>query len=167
MLPGGIGSALLRRDPFLASLLPCQSLSTASRCKSCGPLSGCCMDLSGGVRTRLGVGGTPLAMLSNFGPGVLANFGPPPVLEPTVIPIGLGGLLWTGKPKWNCSSNSVGSMNLGSGRSRAWRQSSASIGGLSGGRSQGRCHRRSITRNEASRSWGRWPGATHEIGAAN
>jgi len=26
----------------------------------------------------------PMAMLSNFGPGVLANFGPPPVPQPTV-----------------------------------------------------------------------------------
>jgi putative transposase len=58
-----------------------------------------------------------LALLSNSGPGVLANFGPPPVLQPTVPAIGSGGLLWTGKPKWICSSSSVGSMSLGSARS--------------------------------------------------
>ena len=82
----------------------------------------------------------------NFGPGVLANFGPPPVLEPTVSPIGSGGLSWTGKPKWNCSSSSVGSTSLGSARSPAWRQSSVFIGASCAGRSRARCRRRSITR---------------------
>jgi hypothetical protein len=85
-----------------------------------------------------------LAMLSNFSPGVLANFGPPPVLEPTVSPIGSGGLLWTGKPNWNCSSSSVVSMSLGSARSRASPRSSAFIGGWYAGRSLARCRRRSI-----------------------
>ena len=59
-----------------------------------------------------------LALLSNFGPGVLANFGPPPVPQPRVTPIGSGGLLWTGTPKWICSSSSVGSTSLVSARSR-------------------------------------------------
>jgi Transposase, Mutator family len=95
----------------------------------------------------------PLAMLSNFGPGVLANFGPPPVLQPTVSPIGSGDLLWTGKPKWICSSNSVGSMSLGSARSPVWRQSSAFIGVWYARRLPVRCRRRTTTRIEPNPSW--------------
>src|SRR6202049_4744506 len=96
-----------------------------------------------------------VAMLSDFGPGVLNNFGSPPVLEPTVIPIGSGCVLWIGKPKWNCSSNSVGSTNLGSARSPAWRQSAAFIGALCAGRSRVPCRQRSITRSGPSQSWAR------------
>jgi hypothetical protein len=97
-----------------------------------------------------------MAMLSNFGPGVLANLGPPPVLEPTVSPIGSGGLSWAGKPKWNCSSSSVGSTSLGLARSRAWPRSLVFIGASCGGRLAARCRRCSITHSEPSRSWGRW-----------
>ena len=100
-------------------------------------------------------GAESLALLPNFGPGVLANFGPPPVLQRTVPATGSGGLLWTGKPKWICSSSSVGSMSLVSARSRVWRRSSASIGGLSAGRSPVRCHRRTTTPAGASPSWAR------------
>src|SRR2546421_1672333 len=41
----------------------------------------------------------PVALLLNSGPGVLANFGPPPVPQPTVTLMDQGGLVWTGKPK--------------------------------------------------------------------
>src|SRR3954471_24839281 len=50
----------------------------------------------------------PLALLSNFGPAVLANFGPPPASQPRVAPIGSGDLAWTGEPKWICSNSFVG-----------------------------------------------------------
>jgi transposase len=98
-----------------------------------------------------------LALLSNFGPGVLANFGPPPVPQPRVTPIGSGGLLWTGEPKWNCSSSSVASMSLVLARSRAWPRSLVFIGALSAGRSRVRCRRSSITLNGPSRSSARSP----------
>src|SRR5690242_6887715 len=39
-------------------------------------------------------------------------------LNPTVAPTESGDLAWTGKPKWICSSNFVGSMSSGSARSR-------------------------------------------------
>src|SRR4051812_20611875 len=64
-----------------------------------------------------------LALLSNFGPAVLANFGPPPASQPRVAPIGSGDLAWTGEPKWICSNSFVGSMSLASARSRGWLRS--------------------------------------------
>ena len=64
------------------------------------------------------VGLDQLALLSNSGPAVLANFGPPPTPQPRVAPIGSGDLAWTGEPKWICSSSFVASMSLGSARLR-------------------------------------------------
>jgi tetratricopeptide (TPR) repeat protein len=66
---------------------------------------------------------------------------------------GSGGLLWTGKPKWICSSSSAVSTSSVSARSQVWPRSSAFIGALSGGRSRARCRRHSITRSGPSRSW--------------
>src|SRR4051812_9976586 len=48
----------------------------------------------------------------------------PRSLNPTVAPTELGDLAWTGKPKWICSSNFVGSMSSGSARSRVLPRSS-------------------------------------------
>jgi hypothetical protein len=59
---------------------------------------------------------TIVALLLNFGPAMLANFGPPPAPQPRVAPIGSGDLAWTGEPKWNCLSSFVGSMSSGSAR---------------------------------------------------
>src|SRR3954452_14938487 len=47
-------------------------------------------------------------------------------LNPTVAPIGSGDLAWTGKPKWICSNNFVGSMSLALARSRVSPRSSVS-----------------------------------------
>src|ERR1700722_8239548 len=81
-----------------------------------------------------------MALLSNSGSGMLANFCPPPVPQPMVALMDPGDLLWTGEPKWICSSSSVVSMMLVLARSRAWPRSSVFIGALFAGRSPVRCH---------------------------
>ena len=56
-----------------------------------------------------------MALLSNVGPAVLANFGPPPAPQPRVASIGSGDLSWTGEPKWIYSSSFVGEHEFGIG----------------------------------------------------
>jgi len=102
-----------------------------------------------------------LALLSNFGPVVLTDFGPAPVPQPRVSSALPGSSEWIGTPEWICSSSSVGSMSLGSGLSRGLPPSSGCIAGWCGRRSLGRCRRRMSTRNGLSRSWtASWPSLT-------
>jgi len=54
-----------------------------------------------------------VALLSNFGPVVLTDFGPAPVPQPRVSSAMPGSSEWIGTPEWICSSSSVGSMSLG------------------------------------------------------
>ncbi len=61
-------------------------------------------------------------------PGVLTDFGPPSVPQPTVAPVVLGDLEWIGKPKWNCSSSYVGSTSSALARCKVSRPSSGCTG---------------------------------------
>jgi hypothetical protein len=70
---------------------------------------------------------------TEFWPGVLADFGPPSVPQPTVTLVLPRDAEWIGTPEWNCSSSCVRSMSLVSARSPAWRPSSACIVGWAPG----------------------------------
>ena len=62
-------------------------------------------------------------------PSSASQFWPTSIINLKVIPVRSGDPAWTGLPKWNCSSSSVGSMSLGSVPSLVLRQSSGFIGG--------------------------------------
>jgi hypothetical protein len=57
---------------------------------------------------RAGEGGSAI----EFWPRSAGQFWPTPRPSTYGHPDGSGGLLWTGKPKWICSSSSVVSMSL-------------------------------------------------------
>src|SRR3954447_9175596 len=80
----------------------------------------------------------------------------PRSLNPTVAPTESGDLAWTGKPKWICSSNCVGSMSSGSARSRVLPRSSVSTAAWCARRWPVRCPRRTAIRRGPSRSLAWW-----------
>src|SRR5690242_17021551 len=63
-------------------------------------------------------------------PRVLANFGPPLLVETyRFCRWSAGGTVWTGDGKWSCSSSYVASTSSASAPSRVWRESLEFIGG--------------------------------------
>ena len=83
----GPSKPVTERGTPIQSLQPEQLQGHPDRIASMGVKDGTVYNRRG---DRCQHGLADVAMLSNFGPGVLANFGPPPVPEPTVSPMDRG-----------------------------------------------------------------------------